>query len=494
MDTTGAAPPVAVVGAGLSGLLAARRLAQAGLRVVVLEAEDRPGGQVRTAEVAGRRLDVGAEAMHLGAPQVGALVDELGLRESMVVAERTTSWLWTPRGLRPLPAGVGPAGPTRLRPVLSSRVMSVAGLVRAGLEPVTARRRGGIDLRPGSDLSVGEFVSDRFGRQVTDRLVDPLLGSLHAGDVGTLSLRACAPSLVPAATEGRSLVRGRRRGPAGASGAAAALSFVSWPGGLGTVVDRLLDGVAVEVRPGERVTALERLPGDGGARYRVRTDGGDGLDVSGVVLAIPARHAAVLLRGTSAEGAAAAAAIAGVRAASVATVLLGYLPDEVEGLPALRGTGVLVPSAERSLLKAATFLSTKWPFARPTRPGDLFWVRLSAGRAGSDAVAEHDDADLVAALRADLHRFTRLAAHPEHAHVERWPEAMPQLTVGHPDRMANARAALAALPGVALAGASYDGIGLASCITSAAAAAALVAGAVQPQIAPAPRESSRQQR
>ncbi|WP_313566650.1 FAD-dependent oxidoreductase, partial [Mobilicoccus sp.] len=149
---------VAVVGGGVSGLRAARRLAEAGAEVTVLESSPRLGGQIRTVEVAGVPVDAGAEAMHLGAPGVAELLDALDLREDMVTARPGASWIVTPKGLRRLPAGVGPAGPTRLRPVLRSGVMTVPGLVRAGLEPVLARTAGTTDLSPGHDRSVGEFV------------------------------------------------------------------------------------------------------------------------------------------------------------------------------------------------------------------------------------------------------------------------------------------------------------------------------------------------
>ncbi|HYO86486.1 MAG TPA: protoporphyrinogen oxidase [Dermatophilaceae bacterium] len=505
-----ATPRVAVVGAGLTGLLAARRLQQAGVRTVVLEAADRVGGNIRTRLLDGANghaIDVGAEAMHLAAPQVGALIDELGLRESMVTARRGTSWLATPRGLRPLPQGVGPAGPTRLRPVLSSGILGPVGLARAALEPVLAGRAigpvGGPRIGADEDIAVGRFVRSRFGAQVVDRIVDPLLGSLHAGDVDALGLRACAPSLVPAATSGGSLVVGSRRGPhptpgkAGTSGAAAAspaqpvMSFVSWPAGMTTIVDRLRDDpvAPADVLVGTRVVSLSRAGDSALSRYVLALAGGDTLAVDGVVLAVPARIAAELVRSlgqtatadshadtlneTKAGGV--ADKLAGIQAATVATVVLGFPRAAVADVPLLRDNGLLVASKVGSLLKAATFLSSKWPHLSGF---DTFWIRMSAGRAASTAVAVRDDDLLVDHLRRDLRVFTGLDAAPRAVHVERWPATMPQLTVGHVERLTRMRDELAAWPGVALAGASYDGIGLASCITSADVAARLVSGSV----------------
>lgn len=476
-------PRVVVVGAGVSGLLAARRLAQAGVDVVVVDAQRRLGGQIETRDVAGVPVDVGAEALHLSTPATAALVDELDLRASMVASRAGSSWLWTPTGLKPLPAGVGPAGPTRLRPVLSSRVMSAPGLLRAGLEPLAARVAGPADLSPGHDEAVGAFVARRFGGQVVDRFVDPLLGSLHAGDVHTLSLRACAPSLAPAAREGRSLLAAarRRQGHAGAR-PVAAMSFVTWRPGLSALVDRLAATPGVTIRRGRAVTALVDAAGaHGRPRYRLDLaappgsagSAGDAVEADAVVLAVPNPAAAALLRP---HVPAAATRLDATVRASVATLVLGYPRHVVAALPAFRGTGLLVPSGTGSLLKAATFLSRKWPHLSD---GDTYYVRLSAGRAGSDTLAGLDDDDLLDVLRRDLRAFIGLDVAPRHVAIRRWPHAMPQLTVGHPDRVAATRADLAvALPGVALAGASYDGIGLASCLASAERAAATVLDAL----------------
>lgn len=467
MSTPAPGPDVVVVvGGGVTGLVAARRLAQQGRRVVLLEHSDRLGGQVRTLDLAGRRVDVGAEALHLAAPSVGALVAELGLADSLVGARSGTSWLWTPRGRQPLPAGIGPAGPTRLRPVLGSRVMTLAGLARAGLEPVMARLRAPLALDEGADTSVGSFVTGRFGRQVTDRFVDPLLGSLHAGDVNRLSLRACAPSLVPAATSRRSLVV-KRPAPRASTAPASAPPpmFVSWSRGLSTLVDHLLDDVEVDVRLGAEVTGVSRS----GGGYEVEVRGGAPVRAAGVVLAVPAPAAAALLRPFSD---AAASTLTGQRAATVATVVLGFPRHLVAGLPALSGNGILVPSGVGTLLKAVTHLSTKWPHLDDP---ETYLLRLSAGRDGSDALAGLADVELVELLRADLRVFTGIDAEPTLAHVERWPSGLPQLHVGHVQRMRAVRDELAArAPGIALAGASYDGIGLASCLSSAAAAATTV--------------------
>lgn len=460
--TTSSRPAVVgVVGGGISGSLAARRLAQGGARVHLFEASSRLGGHVRTVEFAGIAVDVGAEAVHLAAPGPRALLDELDLSGEATSAVPGSSWIWTPRGRRRLPAGVGPTGPTRLRPVLESGVMTVPGLLRAGLEPGAAKARGALDLAPGHDMSVGAFTTMRFGREVTERFVDPLLGGLHSGDVDRLSLRACAPSLVPAATSARSLVLKRR--PAPSATPRIAPTFTSFPGGLSTLVERLTADIDLERHLDTAVQRIE--PRDGGG-YRLTTPDGTHLDVDAVVLAVPAPVATGLLEPVVAE---AAAQLGQIRLASTATVVLGFDPADVAGSPALAGTGLLVPSRARSLLKAATHLSTKWPHLHDR---GTYVLRMSAGRAGTDVVDGLDDDALLAGLLRDLRDLDGIEATPRHVHIQRWRTGLPQLHVGHVDRLATARAALARdTPGIVLAGASYDGVGLSSCIASAERAA-----------------------
>lgn len=480
---------VAVVGGGVTGLAAARRLSQAGVRVVLLEADDVLGGQIRTIELAGRPVDVGAEALHLAAPSARAAVDELGLGSTVVGARSGTSWLWTARGRRVLPAGIGPAGPTRLGPVLRSRVMTLGGLARAGLEPLMARLRRPLDLAANEDVSVGAFVTSRFGRQVADRFVDPLLGSLHAGDVHQLSLRACAPYLVPAAAGRSSLVIRRNPKPAtagpgrpggaseagqgGKAGQAAQTSapvmFASWSDGLSTLTEAMLRDVAIDVRTGAPVTALTRNAG----RYELEVADGSTVRADAVVLAIPSAAAARLLSPLAPD---AGAILARQQTARIATVVLGYRRAEVADVPALAGNGLLIPSGTGTLLKAVTHLSTKWPHLDDD---DTYLVRLSAGRAGADELDQLDDASLVTRLRADLKHFIGIDAEPTVVHVQRWPAGLPQLHVGHLERMHAARAELAEhLPGVVLAGASYEGVGITSCLSSAESAATTVLSAL----------------
>ncbi len=449
-----AQPKVAVVGGGVSGLMCARRLSQRGVKVVLFEASSTLGGQIRNARVADHDIDMGAEAIHISAPGMSALVNEIGLSGGLVKSKPGMSWLWTKRGLQRLPEGVGPSGPRKLRPVLRSRVMSLGGLLRAGLEPLVPRRK----LR--GDIGVGQYVAKRFGREVVDRLVDPVLGSLHAGDVNGLSLRAITPELAAIADRRRSIMMSRRKQKAGPP-----LSFATWVGGLTTLTQRMLHDTGVEIRT---FTAVESVKVLANGRYSVETARDGATDVDAVVLAVPARIAAKIVRPLSHV---ATTLLEKVRYATVATVIVAYPKSAIKGLKAFKGTGLLVPSSKRRLLKAATFVSTKWAHMDDS---DFVLVRLSCGRANEKAIVELDDVELVAKLHADLVDATGIKSEPIESHVRRWPSAIPQMEIGHLELISKIREDLAFFKGVHLAGSSYDGLGIAACLRSGSQAAVAV--------------------
>lgn len=463
---------IVVVGGGLAGLTCAYRLSAAGHRVRILEATDRVGGQVRTVDFAGLPVDVGAEAMHLAAPALRALVTDLGLLETATGARPGSSYLLGRRGLQPLPAGVGPAGPTRLRPVLESGLLTPPELARAGLEPVLARRKLGRE-----DISVGAFIRRRFGNAVADTFVDPLLGNLHSGDIDRLSLRATAPQLVARAEAGRSLIArpgaapggpaGGSGGPGGGSSGPAVPMFASWATGLRTLTDALTSAAGrqaepVEISVAEPARELRRLDDGWGVvtpTQRLRADR--------IVLAVPAAMAAELLAPLWPQ---VDTDLRAGRTASVATVVLGYRAAAANSPVLAGGNGLLLNSGQAGLLKAATFLSTKWAHLAD---GPLHVVRASVGRVGQDRFSGLGDAELAAAVHTELAGLTGWTEAPVQTLVQRWPDTMPQLEIGHLSRIGRVRDALAG-SGIHLAGAAYDGLGLASVVRSAEQAAAAI--------------------
>ncbi|MBK6856513.1 MAG: protoporphyrinogen oxidase [Microthrixaceae bacterium] len=468
---------VAVVGGGITGLVAARRLSTQGHAVTVFEAGARLGGQIRTETFVGHDVDTGAEALHLAGPHLPALLDELGLTPHLVPARPGRAQIWDGRRLRSLPSGVGPTGPTRLGPVLRSRILSPAGLARAGMEPLITRST------VAGDQSVGDFLDRRFGPQVVDRFVDPLLGNLHGGDVRRLSLEAVAPYLAQQSATHRSLVlagRSRRR--------TSAPTFWNFPDGLVTLVETLSGAIvdtggAVRVRsPIEAIgPVLEPAtdPAPGSVRYRL--PGVDG-EWDAVVLAVPPAAVGSLL--VPLIGGVGVDPVTTTPVASVATVVVSFRHCDVDHISAFDATGLLVPSRVGAILKAATFLTRKW---QHLDRGDRFLVRMSAGRARDDRISALDDDALLSALVTDLASATGLKVPPVDALVRRWPESMTQLEVGHLERIAELRRSLTRWPGVVVAGSGIDGLGVVACTTSGERAAAEVARVLSGATASVPK-------
>ncbi|HSK23995.1 MAG TPA: protoporphyrinogen oxidase [Egicoccus sp.] len=444
-------PRVVVVGGGIAGIGAARRLAGSGVAVILLEASDRLGGCVRTVPFAGRRVDVGAEGLHAAAPEPLELARELGLGSQLVPARRAATWIATGRGLRALPDGVGPAGPTRIAPLLRARLLSPTGLARAALEPLVPRARST------GDVAVSTALGRRFGTQVVDRVVEPLLGGLHAGDLERLSLHSATPQLAALLERHRSVVLATRARTAGGAG------LVTLDGGLATLFEAFATEFPGTILLDTAATTLVRTTG-AAHRYRVYTADGADHAADAVVLATPVVPAAHLLAGLDPG---LPALLQPLRAATLGIVLLAY-PAAVGALPALAGTGLLVPARARRPLKSATFLTTKWPHLAID---DRVLIRASVGRIDDDRVARLGDAALVTTVRRELADLVGIRDEPTDVAVARWPERMPQLEVGHRRRLDDLRDLLATHPGVVVAGAAFDGVGIAAALRSGNVAA-----------------------
>jgi oxygen-dependent protoporphyrinogen oxidase len=330
-------------------------------------------------------------------------------------------------------------------------VLSDEGLRRLAAEP---------DLPPvrldGADVSVGDLLAERFGPEVPDRLVDPLLSGVYAGRATSLGLRATMPALAAEldAGAGSVLAAAASLVPPPSPNGRRAPVFGTLTGGLSTLVDRL----AIGVRYGQPVTALHRT--SNGWQLELGTGV---LDTDAVVLAVPAPAARRLLADVSP---AASAAYGRIELASVAVVALALPADA----PLPEQSGVLIASGERHAdgtpftAKAFTFSSRKW--AHLAGPEHLL-VRGSVGRFGEAEVLQRDDADLVAAVRADLAELTGVTAAPVDSVVQRWGGGLPQYGVGHLDVVAGIERAVAELPGLAVAGAALHGVGLPGCVDSA---------------------------
>ena len=450
-----------VAGGGITGLAAARAALDAGLEVTVLEAAPGYGGKLALGHVAGASVDLGAEAILARRPEGVQLAKAVGLADDLVHPATTAAGIWSRGELHPLPSGQLMGVPGDLKALSASGVLNSRGLARAQADRVMPK------TPVTEDVAVGEYIGRRLGREVVERLVEPLLGGVYAGHADRLSLRATVPQLTPLAAAGTPLSTGVREllakgaATASATGEAPKPVFSGIRGGVG----RLPGAVAADItrrgadlRTGVALDALRRTP----EGWRAELSDGTALDADLVLLAVPAYAASSLLAGPAPT---AAAELSGIEYASMAIATFAFNSSAFASVPP--GSGFLVPPVDGRSIKAATFSSVKWPWLAHTA-GNLVVLRASLGRHGETEILERDDEELTKAALSDLADAVGLNAAPVDRHVQRWNEALPQYAVGHLDRVARIRAALP--HGLAVAGAAYDGVGIPACISSADAA------------------------
>ncbi|MDQ2729995.1 MAG: FAD-dependent oxidoreductase [Actinomycetota bacterium] len=439
----------AVVGAGISGLAAAWELSGHG-HVTVYDPQP-PGGKLQTGIFEGRSVDLGPDAFVTRVPDAVDLCAELGLGDELVAPSTGAAMLWTDTGLTPMPEGLVLGAPRDLRGVRRSSVLSRLGVARAALDRVLPARSGD------GDLSVYDLVAGRFGAQVASRLVDPLVGGIHAGRTEELSAQATTPQLWAAAGRSRSMMRALRDVPAAGSGPV----FLTPRDGTGRLVARLVERLE-ERGVTFRQSAIRTVAVVDGRRVAVDPEVAP---YDGVVLAVAASGAAAIL------GEVAPGGLGGIATASVALVLVSY--DATELAPPPGVSGFLVPRTTGRLMTACSFASTKWPHW--ANPGTTL-LRISAGRSGDRRAETMGDNELVDRLTQEINEALGTPATARSVRVTRWPDSFPQYRVGHLDLVAGIEAGLKALGApVTVAGASYHGAGIPACIGNGRRAAAEVA-------------------
>jgi protoporphyrinogen/coproporphyrinogen III oxidase len=444
---------VAVVGGGIAGLAAAWELVSGPEPVEVTVFEPGPlGGRIQTEEFLGHPVDTGADAFIARVPDGVQLAAELGLTDELVAPAARRALILTGGRLHPLPEGLVLGAPARLRPLVTSGILSPAGILRAGLDLVLPKTAWP------EDPTVAELVGRRFGPQVARRLVDPLVGGIHAGSTEDLSAESTAPQLVRAARSHRSLLLGLRALPAPGEGPV----FLAPRAGMGRLVDRLVEAL---VARGARIEVIAITDVKGGKGGPVVLDPVGAFDAA--VVATPARVTAALVNGCVPE---AAVDLRAIHTASVVLTTLAYRGTDLAAPDGV--SGWLVAREEGRLMTACSFGSTKWPhWSDP----DTMVLRVSAGRAGDERVLALSDEDLVDRLQQEVAGALGTTAAPLHWRVSRWREAFPQYQVGHRARVARIESAMGRrLPAVALAGCSLRGSGIPACIASGRQAARAV--------------------
>lgn len=441
-----------VVGAGITGLAAAFewRRRRPDDEIVVLEAGDRIGGKLHRVELAGHWFDTGPEAVLARVPEAVALIEALGLGDRLVAPATTQASVVLPDGRHRLPAGTVlgvPASADGLDGLLSpdgvARVRAEADLPRLTLS---------------RDVAVGALLRERLGDEVIDRLVEPLLGGVYAGRADELSLVATMPALaaqLPAAGSVLAAAAAARDAGIRSRGDADGPVFATVTGGLGSLPGALVAASGADVRL--------RTPAHGLRRTATGFELSIGLaaapellSADAVIVTAPAAKAARLLAELVP---AAVEPLRGIPYASMAVVAMAFPAQDADA-----GSGLLVPPVAGRLVKGVTVSSAKWPHLA----GDVLLVRSSVGRFRDESELQRSDDDLTAAVVADVADLLGLAQpEPLETRLVRWGGGLPQYLVGHPARVAAVRAAVGELPGLAIAGAAFEGVGVPACIRDA---------------------------
>ncbi|MFB9327293.1 protoporphyrinogen oxidase [Paenibacillus aurantiacus] len=474
MRRNGEPDRIVVVGGGISGLSSAfyllREAKRRGLdiRVTIVETMDRVGGKINTLHRDGFVIERGPDSFLARKKPIIDLALELGIEQQLTgtnpAAKKT--YILHRRKLHSMPQGLVLGIPTEIAQFAKTRLLTFGAKMRAMLDFVKPARKAD------GDESLGNFLSRRLGREVMERVAEPLLAGIYAGDLNTLSLQATFPQFGAAERKHGSLIRGMRankgKTPAIAANASelpssARTAFLTFKGGLATMVNALERSLAAdgtEFKLGAKVVGIEKVaePDSGFEEqcgYRVLLDCGEAIEANGVVITTPAFHAASLL-----EPYVNVDAISAVNYVSVANVVMAF--DRATLGYQFDGSGFVIPRSEGTTITACTWTSSKWLHSAPD---DKVLLRCYVGRAGEEAVVDLPDEQLKEAVRADIRSIMGITAEPLFTEITRLHQSMPQYPVGHLERTAQLRGEMAkTLPGVWVTGAAFDGVGLPDCI------------------------------
>jgi oxygen-dependent protoporphyrinogen oxidase len=459
---------VVIVGGGIAGLSAAYSLLEEArnlgrsIECMVLEAKPYWGGKIFTKRVDGLVVESGPDSFLTTKPWALGLCEKLGISDQLINTNQGQSQTFAySRGrLREFPQGLVSMVPTKMGPLLKSGLVSWSGIMRMAGDWFIPPRQVGAP-----EESLASFFCRRLGQEAFDRLIEPLVAGIYAGDASELSVSATFPQFVDLEMKHGGLIKGAlaqqqvHRASQTSNGPRRSL-FVTFQGGLSDLVTRLTEVLTmsgVTLLTGKKVEEVKRENSLEGKRlWKVILAGGELIEADGVVLATPAFVSSQLLKFFNSE---VSSLLASIPYASTATVSIAFPKTEVESR--LSGFGFVVPRVEHRKLIAATWSSLKWA-GRANSDESL--VRCYIGGRGREAILDMDDAQLISLALSELQDIVGIATKPLSAHVFRWAQAMPQYIIGHRDRVKAIRKCLTPSQGLLVTGAAYEGLGIPDCI------------------------------
>ncbi len=459
---------VIIIGGGISGLSTALYLGEEAeqrgmdLEVTILEGGPRIGGNIRTVKERGFIIEGGPDCFLSEKPWAMELIKKLGLGEKLLPtrSENQKTFVLSRGRLHELPEGVILMVPTRIVPLLTSSLISFRGKIRMALELFVPRKRSK------EDESLGDFVRRRLGKEALEKIAEPLVAGIHAGDPETMSIRSSFPRFVELEEKYGSLIRGMlarmramkkaRKGAAPSKGKAKVTMFMTLRDGLGELIEviekRLRGFKNFFIRTGARVKNVERAEGG----YKVHLEDGKTLECDAVVVATPAYAASEILKeidfGLSKK-------LLTIPYVSTATVSIAFRKADVKD--PLKGFGFVVPKIECRKIMAATWTSSKFLFRAPE---DAVLIRCFVGGSKNEELVYLSEEEIASIVREELKSIMGIDADPVLVKVFRWNKAMPQYTIGHAEKVSWIEERTRLYPGLFLTGSAYRGIGISDCV------------------------------
>ncbi len=456
---------VVVIGGGIAGITAAyylqKEVKEKNLLVetMLIEASDRLGGKIQTYAENGYVIEKGPDSFLARKMSASRLAEEAGLKDQLVNNGTGKSYILVKDKLHSMPGGAIMGIPTKIAPFAMSGMFSPIGKIRAG---------GDFILPPSSvkgDQSLGKFFRRRFGNEVVDHLIEPLLSGIYAGDIDQMSLLATFPQFYEVEQKHRSLILGMKKTTpkpkptkTATTGKKSGGMFLSLKGGL----ESLVHAIEAKLNPGSVVKGVSvEIVEQNGDHYTLHLSSGEEIKADSIIVCVPHKQTAQIFSQYPFFE-----PFHNVPSTSVANVALAFPESAIQ--QDIDGTGFIISRDSGYSMTAVTWTHKKWPHSAPKGKALL---RCYVGRPGDEEIVSRSDEEIVETVLKDLNKTMNIVSAPELTVITRWHDSMPQYTVGHKERMRDITAKMRKeLPGVFLAGASYEGLGVPDCIDQGEAA------------------------
>ncbi|WP_409274280.1 protoporphyrinogen oxidase [Neobacillus sp. SCS-31] len=455
---------IVIIGGGMAGLSSAYYLQKAArernlpIEVVLVEASHRLGGKMQTVFKDGFIIERGPDSFLARKKSLSRLAAEVGVADELVSNSTGKSYVLVNEKLHPMPGGSIMGIPTEVGPFITTGLFSIPGKIRAATDFILPKSPAG------KDQSLGHFFRRRLGNEVVENLIEPLLSGIYAGNIDKMSLMSTFPQFYQVEQKYRSLILGMKRStPAPARQTATPVKskgggFLTFRSGLQSFVDAIESKLEPNsVLKGFKVRNIVKEEG----YYEINLVNGEPLIADCVISAVPHHVAQSIFSDYPFFD-----PLKDMPSTSVATVAMAFPETAIK--KDIEGTGFVVSRNADYTITACTWTHKKWAHAAP--PGKAL-LRCYVGRAGDDTVVDLSDDKIVRIVLEDLNKTMEITEQPEFVVISRWKDSMPQYTVGHKQMLETLRGHLSKeLPGVYLAGASYEGVGLPDCIDQGEAA------------------------